>query len=139
MPSFLKTGKVSPARAVTNQIGPAVVIVVFELHAHAGHRLTVIAQGCTAEQADFFEGAIAFIVEEEIRHVVVGYENIGETIVVIIGESDAHTASREWPNSGAFVTSSKMPSPQFLYRVLAGLGSTWDGSTCECRDVESPQ
>src|SRR6185437_2385369 len=82
--------------------GTAVVIVVLELRAHAGDWLAGIAQRGSGKQPDLFEGPVALVVEEEVRHVVVGDESVRKAVLIVIGEGDAHAAARKFRDAGPF-------------------------------------
>ena len=44
-------------------------------------------------EADFFKRRIPFIVEQKIEELIVGDENIGKAVSVVIGNTDAHPFS----------------------------------------------
>src|ERR1700676_2015737 len=71
------------------QIGPAVVVVVGKVHAHAGVGPAVAIDSNLREQACLLEGAVTFIVIEKFDHGIVGYEDVDFAVVVIIAESDS--------------------------------------------------
>src|SRR5579863_3768415 len=83
-------------------IRPAIVIVIAKVRAHAGDRLAIAAQRNSGKKCGLFKSAIAPVVEQEIGHVVVGDENIGVAIMVVIRESNAHTAPRKCRDAGLF-------------------------------------
>src|SRR5580693_4741639 len=46
-----------------DDIGPAVVVVVFEINTHAGEGVAVAVESGCRNQADFFEGSVAAVVK----------------------------------------------------------------------------
>ena len=72
-----------------DQIGPAIVIIIGEIDTHASVSAAVAVNGDFGEEADFFEGAVAFVVIEKFDHGVVGDEEVNVAVAVVIGESDA--------------------------------------------------
>ena len=73
-----------------DQIRQPVVVEVAEVHAHAGDRLAVVAQGDTGFEADLLKRSVAFIMKQEIAHRIVGDEDIGEAVAIHVREGDAH-------------------------------------------------
>ena len=74
-----------------DQVEPAVPVVVAELRPHAGSRLAVPRHGHTRKQADFAEAPSSLVVEQEIRHAVVGHEHIRPAIVVVVADGNTKT------------------------------------------------
>src|SRR2546425_633609 len=72
-----------------DKIGQTVVVVIGEVHAHAGERAAVAIDSDTGEEANFFERAVALVVIQKLDHGIVGNENVDVAVAVVIGESDA--------------------------------------------------
>src|SRR6202022_476937 len=70
------------------EVGPAIIIIVGEIDAHAGEGATVAIDGDLRHEADFFKGAVALIVIEELDHGVVGDEKVDLSVAVVIGDRD---------------------------------------------------
>ena len=69
---------------------PAIAIDVGGVDAHAGFVATVFTGGNSGHQRYIFEGAVMFIEEEEIGPGVVCNRDVGPSVVVEVGEYDAH-------------------------------------------------
>ncbi len=69
-----------------HDIGTAVIIVIGEIGAHPGKCLAVLVVANPCQQAGFGESAVSIVVVEKTLHRIVGDENIGETIAVVVGE-----------------------------------------------------
>src|SRR6185437_11142610 len=80
-------------------IGQTVVIVVPEVRTHAGDRLPAVAERNPGSQPNFLEGPVSAIVEQKIRHVVVGNKGVLIAISVVIGKGDTHSPPRVSPDS----------------------------------------
>src|SRR6185369_11040668 len=66
------------------QIEPAVVIEISQRDAHGRHGDALSGKGHAAVQSDFPEGAVVLVVVEVSAEPVVGDEQVGPTIVVVV-------------------------------------------------------
>src|SRR4051812_17103121 len=80
----------------------AVVIVILELHAHARDCLAMVAERYAAQQRHFLKGAVSFVVEQEIGHVVVRYEHVRISVLIIVRETYAHSPPWMRGDAGLF-------------------------------------
>ncbi len=64
----------------------AVVVVILKHSAHAGKGLPVGGERGTGLESALGKRAVAVVVVEVLLHAVVGYEDVRETVVVIVGE-----------------------------------------------------
>src|SRR5262249_20693018 len=71
------------------QVLPTITVEVRRVDAHSGPWGAVIAKGNSRLEANFFEGAVAFIDEQEVGHRVVRNEQVGPTIVVYVRGNDS--------------------------------------------------
>ena len=80
-----------------HQIEAAVAIVVAEVGAHAGPGFAVAGDRDAGQQADFAKDATALVVIQEVRHQIVGDEQVRPSVVVVVAEHDPQTfpGSRE--------------------------------------------
>src|SRR5215472_5148693 len=76
-----------------DQIGSAVVIVIPEINSHAGHGAALVIQRNSRQQRDFLEFAVAEVVKQKIRHGIIGDEDIGQTVAIVVGNGDPHALS----------------------------------------------
>ena len=76
-----------------DEIEPSVAVVVGELGAHAGARLAVARHRDARREADLGEAAAALVVEEEVRHRVVGHEHVGQPVVVVVADGHAEAVA----------------------------------------------
>ena len=74
-----------------HDIGTAIIIVVAEIRAHAGEGLAILVVSNARQQPDFAERAVAVVVVEKTLHRIVGDEDVGEAIAVVVGERDAQS------------------------------------------------
>src|SRR5882724_3420499 len=72
-----------------DDVGFAVVVVVLKDSAHAGKRLAIGGERGAGFESALGERSVAIVVEEELLHAVVGYEDVRKAIVVIVGEGHA--------------------------------------------------
>src|SRR5262249_32596380 len=83
-------------------VGKSVVIVVAEVGAHAGHGLAMVQQRHARRETDLLERAVAAVVKQKVRQVVISDKNIGKTVAVVIGECNTHPAPAERRDSRLF-------------------------------------
>ena len=76
-----------------HQIEPAVVVVVGPISAHAGLRVAVLVVGDARLDGDLGEAA-AVVAEQEVRHRIVGDEQVRVAVAVIVGGADAQPERR---------------------------------------------
>ena len=94
------------------QIFPAVVVEIAEIDAHGRERLAVVVEADAGRSATSRKLSVAFVVEEEVRHGVVGDEDVHPAVVVVIGDGDAHALARVCAAiPEATDTSENVPSP----------------------------
>ena len=74
-----------------NQVELAIAIEVAEIRGHVAEDFPVGSQTGARDKSDFFKCAVALVVIEEILAIVVGDEEVGPTIVVVIAPNNAHT------------------------------------------------
>ena len=87
-------GLISIAR--DQQIEIAIMIDVRKIGGHVAHGFAIQAQRCAGQQSLVFESAIVFVAIEKIGTHVIGHEEIGPAVVVIIGPHNAHTQAFVW-------------------------------------------
>ena len=75
------------------EIRQTVVVVIAKICPHAGHRQSVVRKSHSGLEPHLLECPVTAIVEQEVRQVVVGDKHIHQAVVIIIGKSDAHTAT----------------------------------------------
>src|SRR4029077_2732075 len=72
-----------------DHIGPAIIVEIREVDAHAGEGSTVTVDGDAGGKADFFKGTVAPIVKEKFEHGIVGDKKVDMPVVIVIGDGDA--------------------------------------------------
>ena len=72
-----------------DDVGPAVVVVVGEVHAHAGEGLAVLVEADAGKQADLAERAVPVVVIQERLHRVVRHVDVHEAVAIVVGKGDA--------------------------------------------------
>src|SRR5271156_2386252 len=75
-------------------IGPAVVIVIPEIDAHAGKRLSVVPPGQTAAGPDFLELAVSQVPKQLLRPRIICDGNIQPAVAVAVVDRHPQTVSR---------------------------------------------
>ena len=83
-----------------DQIQPPVAVVVAGIDAHAGARLAVGADGDAGGQPRFREPQVAGVVEQKVRHRVVGDEHVRPSVVVVVGDDDAEAVGAQRADAG---------------------------------------
>src|SRR5580692_422336 len=71
------------------------------IRAHAGFELAVDAHGYSRRISDLAKSAVAIVAEQEVRHGVVGDENVLPAVVIVIEGDYAEAVARFLPESGA--------------------------------------
>src|SRR6266567_4650782 len=74
-----------------NDVGPAVVVVIGGVNAHAGLFFAVGAVGCAGLSANFRESALAIIVVEHAGRGIVGDVKIEAAVAVVVEPDDAQS------------------------------------------------
>ena len=74
-----------------DQIHASAACHVGGVRSHASFKLAISADSNTGQIPDFSKRAIAIVVKQKIRHVIVGDENVLPAIVVIIESHHAKT------------------------------------------------
>src|SRR5439155_7291816 len=87
-------------KRVKSDVGQPVIIVVPEVHAHAGDWVAGVEQSRSRLQSDLFELAVSEIVEQEVRHLVIGNENIHEAVAIVVSDGDTHSFSDVGSDTG---------------------------------------
>ena len=77
------------AEVGNEQIWQTVIVVIGEVHAHAGVCRPVPVHGHSRHQAHFFKCAVTLIVIEEFEHRVIGDANIQAAVAVVVGKRDS--------------------------------------------------
>ena len=77
-----------------DNVGAAVVVVIGEVDAHAREGLAVLVEADACDQADLREGSVALVVEQKALNRIVGDVDVGEAVVVVVGERDAQPLAR---------------------------------------------
>ena len=77
-----------------HDIRPAIVVVVGEVDAHAGIGLPFGVHRNARLQADLLEGSIRLLVEEKLRHRVVGDVEVDASVAVVVRNGDAESFGR---------------------------------------------
>ena len=78
------------ARQVGYQnVRTAIVIVIAKIDAHARDPLAIVSQRDPRLQSALGEGAIAVVVKQKLLHAVIGHEDIGKPIAIVVGEGHA--------------------------------------------------
>src|SRR5260370_33385940 len=72
-----------------DDVGEPSVVEIAEMRAHAGKGLAILVVAGARRQRDVGECAIAVVVIKEALHGVVSHEDVGVSVAVEIGESDA--------------------------------------------------
>src|SRR4029079_7374175 len=72
-----------------DQVGPAVIVLIVEHHAHAGKGAPVPIVRGARSQRDILEGPAAQIPEQKLTHRVVRYEDVDSAVSVEVGDGDA--------------------------------------------------
>src|SRR5437667_2777148 len=72
-----------------DKIRQTIVVVIGEVHAHAGERAAVSIHGNTGEETDFLKRSVTLVVIEKLDHGIVGHEDVDAAVTVIIGKGDA--------------------------------------------------
>src|SRR5437773_2934905 len=75
-------------------IGPAVVVVIGKIYAHACEGVPIFVVGCTGKQGLLGEGPITVVSEQGLRYTVVGYHDVGPPVSVEVVEG--HSQSLAW-------------------------------------------
>src|SRR5581483_5697512 len=71
----------------------AVVFQIAKIAAHTGDQVAVLRQCDSRLEGHLFETVVPLIVIEEVEKLVVGHEDVGEAVVVIVGDGRRHTLS----------------------------------------------
>src|SRR5205814_3562287 len=74
-----------------HDIRTAIVIEVGEIGTHPGKGLAVLIVSNARQQPDFAKGAITVVVVEETLHRIIGDENVGVTVTVIISKRNSQS------------------------------------------------
>ena len=112
-PRFLKRTGLFIVVIGQEQAEPAVVVPIGGVNAHAADRLAGEVAGYPRGQGDFFELPAALIVEEEVAEVlVVGHEDVGAAVVVVVGGRPIPMPGPRWAAMpDCRVMSLNVPSP----------------------------
>lgn len=87
-------------QAIVNQSGAtskstaAVVVVIATVDPHGPLRGAGDVQGRSQDQSHLFKRSVAAVFEEEVLHLIVGYEDVGVAVAVVIGAGYSHPPSR---------------------------------------------
>src|SRR6202020_1488202 len=81
-------------------VGTAVVVIILKNGSHTGERPAVGGERRARFQSTFGEGSIAVVVKEKLAHAVVGNEDVGESIVIVVREAHAQRAALDGRNPG---------------------------------------
>ncbi len=71
-----------------HDVEPAVGIVVAGVDTHSGTGFTVCRERDTGCETDLGELPLAVVVKQEVRHRIVGDEDVRPTVVVVVGDDD---------------------------------------------------
>ena len=71
---------------VKSDVGQSIVIVVPEVHAHPRDWVAGVEQSRSNLQSDLFEFAVSEVVKQEVRHLVIGNENIHEAVAIVVSD-----------------------------------------------------
>src|SRR5207249_4602343 len=69
---------------------PSVVVHVPEVRSHTGNGSAVRVIRHPGGQRDFFKPPVSEVMKQEIRNGVVGDENVGKAVAIVVGEGDTH-------------------------------------------------
>src|SRR5580704_16849647 len=69
-------------------VGASIVVIVLEHCTHDGKAFAVRGEARPGIERAFFESAIAIVVKKILLHAVVGHENVGKAVAVIVGEGN---------------------------------------------------
>src|SRR5260370_17211646 len=94
--------------------GVAAAIVVSCVHAHAGTRHAVFAECDAGGDAALFKGSILFIQIELVGLRVIGNQNVGPAIAVVIENGYAQTLRSRVAEPGFGGGIFKLPSPKVM-------------------------
>ena len=81
-------------------VGKPIVVVIAEVRPHTGDRHAGVRQRDSRLERHFLKGAVAAVVKEKVRLVVVGHEDVHEAVVVVVRKGDAHAAPLILADSG---------------------------------------
>ena len=70
-------------------VEPAVVVVVGEVHSHPGPLATVLVDGDAGGERDFLKGPVAAVAIELVGLCVVGHQQVGPAVVVVVAPDGA--------------------------------------------------
>ena len=71
------------------QVGVFIVVIIAKIQPHSGYEAAVFGQRHAFLKRNFLE-LVAQIVEQEIVRSVVGHEDVGTAIQIVIGHAPAH-------------------------------------------------
>ena len=80
----------------------AIIIHITKVYAQCGDALAVFIERDAAQDADFFEAAVALIFKQVIAKRIVRHKNIREAIAIVIRKRDAHAFANLFADAGAF-------------------------------------
>src|SRR4051794_34126222 len=83
-----------------DDIRETVVVDVTEIRAHGRHFRSGIGQCHSRLERHVLKSAIAEVVEEEVRHLVVCHKEVGKAIPVVIRDGDCHSLSLVFRDTG---------------------------------------
>src|SRR5262249_33702402 len=92
-----------------DKIQKPVPIVIAEVGAHSGSGLSVTGHRDTSQQPDLFEYTAAFVAVEDVWRQVVGHENVGPAVVVVVPGDDSQSLSRRGENARLLADIGKRP------------------------------
>lgn len=74
-------------KVVDEDVRPTVVVVILEGHSHPGECLAVVIVSQSGRQPGFRKRSVAIVVEQLLCDRIVGNQNIGPPIMIVIVES----------------------------------------------------
>ena len=97
-PIFLSSGKRLLFQCHERDVRIAVVVEVAKIEAHAPNEVPILGQRRSGLECNLFE-LLAQIVKEEVVEGIVGDEDVGPTIQVVVRDADAHSLPHMRPNA----------------------------------------
>src|SRR5581483_6755427 len=80
-------------------VGIAIVIEIAEVESHASDKIAILGQSDSQRKRSFLQLLAADVVEQERVKSVVRYENVRKSVVIVIGDADAHALADRSSNA----------------------------------------
>src|ERR1700685_4594480 len=83
-------GKAVTVHRWEEDIGHAIIIDIAEISPHTSNSLAVFVVGYTGQECDICKCPIAIVVQQEVWNGVIGKEDVGEPIRIIVSKRGPH-------------------------------------------------